>query len=179
VTEATALGYNVVPVSGCSAFLNGLVASGLIVQPFIFIGFLPQSDNDRNKKLREYRSYPMTLVFYEAPHRIAKCLKSCLEIFGDRRCCLARELTKVHEEFLRGTISEVLEECEGLKGEMVIIIDGNHEDFHKDVDYGALMMMVNDQISQGLSKSDAVKKVAGETGISRRKLYEMVHNIEN
>ena len=179
VTEATALGYNVVPVSGCSAFLNALVASGLIVQPFIFIGFLPQSDNERNKKLREYRSYPMTLVFYEAPHRIAKCLKSCLDIFGDRRCCLARELTKVHEEFLRGTISEVLEACEGLKGEMVIIIDGNHEDFHKDIDYGTLMMMVNDQISQGMSKSDAVKKVAGETGISKRKLYEMVHSIEN
>lgn len=179
VTEATALGYNVVPVSGCSAFLNALVASGLIVQPFIFIGFLPQSDNERNKKLREYRSYPMTLVFYEAPHRIAKSLKSCLDIFGDRRCCLARELTKVHEEFLRGTISEVLEACEGLKGEMVIIIDGNHEDFHKDIDYGALMMMVNDQISQGMSKSDAVKKVAGETGISRRKLYEMVHSIES
>ena len=179
VTEATALGYNVVPVSGCSAFLNGLVASGLIVQPFLFIGFLPQSDNERNKKLREYRNYPMTLVFYEAPHRIQKCLKSCLEILGDRRCCLARELTKLHEEFLRGTLSEVLEACEGLKGEMVIIIDGNHEGFRKDVDYGALMMMVNDQISKGMSKSDAIRKVAGETGVPRNKLYEIVHNIEN
>ena len=179
VTEATALGYNVVPVSGCSAFLNGLVASGLIVQPFLFIGFLPQSDNERNKKLREYRNYPMTLVFYEAPHRIQKCLKSCLDILGDRRCCLARELTKLHEEFLRGTLSEVLEACEGLKGEMVIIIDGNHEDFRKDVDYGTLMMMVNDQISKGMSKSDAIRKVAGETGVPRNKLYEIVHNIEN
>ena len=179
VSEASALGYNVVPVSGCSAFLNGLVASGLIVQPFLFIGFLPQSDNDRNKKLREYRNYPMTLVFYEAPHRIAKCLKSCLDILGDRRCCVAREITKMHEEFLRGMLSEVLEECDGLKGEMVIIIDGNHEDFRKDVDYGALMMMVNEQISKGMSKSEAVKKVAGETGVSRNKLYELVHSIEN
>ncbi len=179
VSEAAALGFNVVPVSGCSAFLNALVASGMIVQPFLFVGFLPQSDSERNKKLREYRSYPMTLVFYEAPHRIKKCLKSCLAILGDRRCCLARELTKLHEEFLRGTIKEVLEECDGLKGEMVLIIDGNHEDFHKDVDYGALMMLVNQQVAEGMSKSDAVKKVAGEYGIPRNKLYELVHNIEN
>ena len=179
VSEAAAEGYNVVPISGSSAFLNALVASGLVVQPFLFIGFLPSSDNERAKKLREYRNYPMTLVFYEAPHRIQKCLETCLEVLGDRRCCIARELTKVHEEFIRGTLKEVLAECDGLKGEIVLIIDGNKDDYRKDVDYGTLMNMVNSQVMQGLSKSDAVKKVAGETGISRKKLYDLVHNKEN
>ena len=105
VSEVTALGYNVVPISGCSAFLNALVASGLIAQPFIFIGFLPPSTHDCVKKLRLYQSYPMTLIMYEAPHRIEKMLQSCLDVLGDRHICIARELTKVHEEFIRGTIS--------------------------------------------------------------------------
>ncbi|MBO7703146.1 MAG: 16S rRNA (cytidine(1402)-2'-O)-methyltransferase [Solobacterium sp.] len=179
VTEAAALGYNVVPVSGSSAVLNALVASGLVVQPFLFVGFLPQSDTDRSKKLREYRNYPMTLVFYESPHRITKCLQSCLDILGDRRCCLAREMTKLHEEFLRGTIKEVLDVADELKGEMVIIIEGNKDDYRKDVDYGTLLTMVNEQIALGLSKSEAVKKVAGETGISRNKLYSLVHGKDN
>ena len=179
VSEAAANGYNVVPVSGSSAFLNALVASGLVVQPFLFIGFLPQSDNERAKKLREYRNYPMTMVFYEAPHRIRRCLETCLEVLGDRRCCVAREMTKVHEEFIRGTLKEVLEECDSFKGEIVLVIDGNKDDYRKDVDYGTLLNMVNDQIMQGLSKSDAIKKVAGETGISRNKLYELVHTKEN
>ena len=179
VSEAAANGYNVVPVSGSSAFLDALVASGLVVQPFLFIGFLPQSDNERAKKLREYRSYPMTMVFYEAPHRIQRCLETCLEILGNRRCCVARELTKIHEEFIRGTLKEVLEECESFKGEIVLVIDGNKDDYRKDVDYGTLLNMVNDKVMQGLSKSDAIKKVAGETGISRNKLYELVHTKEN
>ena len=155
VSEAAAHGYNVVPVSGSSAFLNALVASGLVVQPFLFIGFLPQSDNERAKKLREYRNYPMTMVFYEAPHRIRRCLETCLEVLGDRRCCVAREMTKVHEEFIRGTLKEVLEECDSFKGEIVLVIDGNKDDYRKDVDYGTLLNMVNDQIMQG---TDAVNQ---------------------
>ena len=179
VSEASASGYNVVPVSGSSAFLNALVASGLVVQPFLFIGFLPQSDNERAKKLREYRNYPMTMVLYESPHRIMKCLETCLEVLGDRRCCVVRELTKIHEEFIRGTLKEILAECDSFKGEIVLVIDGNKDDYRKDVDYGTLLNMVNDQVMQGLSKSDAIKKVAGETGISRKKLYDLVHTKEN
>ena len=136
VRKATEQGYNVVPISGCNAMLNALVASGLIVQPFIFIGFLPPSSSLCKKKLQEYVNYPMTLVFYEAPHRIEKMLKACLEVLGDRECSLARELTKVHEEFLRGTISEILEEVDGLKGEMVICIAGNSDEPKKDIDAG-------------------------------------------
>ncbi len=175
VIDAIAEGFNVVPVSGCSAVLNALVASGLIAQPFLFVGFLPSSNHDRVKKLQEYRAYPMTMVFYEAPHRIAKMMQNCLEVLGDRRCCIARELTKVHEEFLRGTISELLPVLDELKGEMVVVMDGNHDDYSKDVDMSHIMRMVQESMEAGMSRSEAVKDVAGRTGVSRNRIYEMVH----
>lgn len=175
VSEVTALGYNVVPISGCSAFLNALVASGLIVQPFIFIGFLPPSTHDCVKKLRLYQSYPMTLIMYEAPHRIEKMLQSCLDVLGDRHICIARELTKVHEEFIRGTISEILPIASELKGEIVVVIEGNQDDYEKDIDMGQILNMVNTSIESGMSTSAAIKEVAKQTGISKNQIYDLVH----
>ena len=175
VSEVTALGYNVVPISGCSAFLNALVASGLIAQPFIFIGFLPSSTHDCVKKLRLYQSYPMTLIMYEAPHRIEKMLQSCLDVLGDRHICIARELTKVHEEFIRGTISEILPIASELKGEMVVVIEGNQYDYEKDIDMGQILNMVNTSIESGMSTSAAIKEVAKQTGISKNQIYDLVH----
>ena len=175
VSEVTALGYNVVPISGCSAFLNALVASGLIAQPFIFIGFLPPSTHDCVKKLRLYQSYPMTLIMYEAPHRIEKMLQSCLDVLGDRHICIARELTKVHEEFIRGTISEILPIASELKGEMVVVIEGNQDDYEKDIDMGQILNMVNTSIESGISTSAAIKEVAKQTGISKNQIYDLVH----
>ena len=175
VSEVTALGYNVVPISGCSAFLNALVASGLIAQPFIFIGFLPPSTHDCVKKLRLYQSYPMTLIMYEAPHRIEKMLQSCLDVLGDRHICIARELTKVHEEFIRGTISEILPIVSELKGEIVVVIEGNQDDYEKDVDMGQVLNMVNTSIESGMSTSAAIKEVAKQTGISKNQIYDLVH----
>ena len=179
VRKATEQGYNVVPISGCNAMLNALVASGLIVQPFIFIGFLPPSSSLCKKKLQEYVNYPMTLVFYEAPHRIEKMLKACLEVLGDRECSLARELTKVHEEFLRGTISEILEEVDGLKGEMVICIAGNSDEPKKDIDAGFILDTVREAISRGMSTSDAVKQTAKKLNIPKNRVYELVHSQDN
>ena len=175
VSEVTALGYNVVPISGCSAFLNALVASGLIAQPFIFIGFLPPSTHDCVKKLRLYQSYPMTLIMYEAPHRIEKMLQSCLDVLGDRHICIARELTKVHEEFIRGKISEILPIASELKGEMVVVIEGNQDDYEKDIDMGQILNMVNTSIESGMSTSAAIKEVAKQTGISKNQIYDLVH----
>lgn len=175
VSEVTALGYNVVPISGCSAFLNALVASGLIAQPFIFIGFLPPSTHDCVKKLRLYQSYPMTLIMYEALHRIEKMLQSCLDVLGDRHICIARELTKVHEEFIRGKISEILPIASELKGEMVVVIEGNQDDYEKDIDMGQILNMVNTSIESGMSTSAAIKEVAKQTGISKNQIYDLVH----
>ena len=179
VRKATEQGYNVVPISGCNAMLNALVASGLIVQPFIFIGFLLPSSSLCKKKLQEYVNYPMTLVFYEAPHRIEKMLKACLEVLGDRECSLARELTKVHEEFLRGTISEILEEVDGLKGEMVICIAGNSDEPKKDIDAGFILDTVREAISRGMSTSVAVKETAKKLNIPKNRVYELVHSQDN
>lgn len=175
VSEVTALGYNVVPISGCSAFLNALVASGLIAQPFIFIGFLPPSTHDCVKKLRLYQSYPMTLIMYEAPHRIEKMLQSCLDVLGDRHICIGRELTKVHEEFIRGTISEILPIASELKGEMVVVIEGNQDDYEKDIDMRQILNMVNTSIESGMSTSAAIKEVAKQTGIPKNQIYDLVH----
>ena len=175
VSEVAALGYNVVPISGCSAFLNALVASGLIAQPFIFIGFLPPSTHDCVKKLRLYQSYPMTLIMYEAPHRIEKMLQSCLDVLGDRHICIGRELTKVHEEFIRGTISEILPIASELKGEMVVVIEGYQDDYEKDIDMGQILNMVNTSIESGMSTSAAIKEVAKQTGIPKNQIYDLVH----
>lgn len=175
VSEVTALGYNVVPISGCSAFLNALVASGLIAQPFIFIGFLPPSTHDCVKKLRLYQSYPMTLIMYEAPHRVEKMLQSCLDVLGDRHICIGRELTKVHEEFIRGTISEILPIASELKGEMVVVIEGNQDDYEKDIDMGQILNMVNTSIESGMSTSAAIKEVAKQTGVPKNQIYDLVH----
>lgn len=176
VSIATEAGFNVVPVSGPSAFLNALVASGLVAQPFIFIGFLPQSHSDRVKKLKEYQNYPMTMIFYEAPHRIEKCLKDCLEVFGDRKMTLARELTKMHEEFLRGSITEILEVIDELRGEMVIVMDGNHDEPSKAIDMSDVVRMVNESIKAGMSTRDAIKDIATKTGIKKNKIYDAVNN---
>lgn len=175
VTLATQEGYNVVPVSGCSAFLNALVASGLVAQPFLFIGFLPSSSSECKKKVQMYKGYPMTMVFYEAPHRIEKTLRILLEVFGNRRCTLARELTKLHEEFLRGTIEEILEVVNELKGEMVIVVEGNTMDPQEAVTEEVLLQKVEEYIESGMKASMAVKEVSKETGVSKNRIYELVH----
>ena len=174
VFDVTEAGYRVIPLSGGSAFLNALVASGLVVQPFIFIGFLPSSENDRKKKLVEYAHYPMTLVFYEAPHRIAKTLRDMQEVLGDRRCVIARELTKLHEEFLRGTISQLLEAADDLKGEMVIVVEGCSQEKETYADE-TLVKMVEEAVQSGISRSKAVKDVANKTGVSKNRIYALVH----
>lgn len=172
VTEA---GYNVIPLSGCSAFLNALVASGLVAMPFIYVGFLPSGQSERRRKLEMYREYPMTLVFYEAPHRIKRMLSDVKDIMGDRRCVLAREITKIHEEFLRGTVSEILEVCDDLRGEMVVVLEGKKDDRAVEMDMHAVLAMVNEAVQAGMSTSDAIKETARRTGIPKNRIYACVH----
>jgi 16S rRNA (cytidine1402-2'-O)-methyltransferase len=114
----------------------------------------------------------MTLVFYEAPHRIEKMLTDAYEIFGDRQACLARELTKMHEEFLRGTLGELVHACQDLRGEMVVVIAGSREDPAPDIDYSHLLDQVQQAIAAGMSARDAVRSIAAANGISKNDLYE-------
>lgn len=170
-------GYAVVPISGSNAMLDALVASGLSTQHFLFYGFLKSSEKDRIKELYDLRYYPQTLIFYEAPHRLLKTLKNMLEILGNRSICLARELTKKHEEFIRGTISELLEIEDELKGEMVLIVEGSKEQPETDV----VLPLIHDQIHQyikdGCTTNEAIKRVAKERGISKNEVYREYHNL--
>lgn len=128
VREAVARGITVVPIPGPSAVITALAASGLNTGAFRFEGFLPRKANLQVKKLREMAEYQGTLVFYEAPHRLLSTLKNLLSAMGDRPAVLARELTKVHEEFIRGSLSQLITgleiEPERLKGEFTIVVSG-------------------------------------------------------
>ena len=172
-------GYPVVPVSGSNAMLNALVASGLSPQPFLFYGFLPSNERQRIRELQTLKHYPMTLVFYEAPHRIEKMLSNCLEVLGDRPMCLARELTKKHEEFLRGTIQEVLPVAATRKGEMVVIIAGDEEKKAPDVTQAMPLIKehIQSYVSAGMTTNEAIKRVARERGMSKNEIYKEYHGL--
>ncbi len=175
VKKIVEAGFNVVPISGSTAVLAALIASGLSPQPFLFFGFLPVSDKDCRAQLNQLKAYPYTLIFYEAPHRIVKTLKKIHEVFGDRNACLARELTKRHEEFLRGTLSELIEASEELRGEIVLVVEGNKEEHSAPVDLSEVNELITSYITNGISASQAIRKVSEETGISKNELYAHYH----
>ena len=172
-------GFSVVPISGSNAMLNALVASGLDTKHFMFYGFLKSQEKERIKELNELKYFPYTLVFYEAPHRIKKMLNSCLQVFGNRQICLARELTKKHEEFIRGTIEEILDIIDDIKGEMVIVVEGSKEE--KLPDETSAMPLIHDQINSyietGLTTNEAIKRVAKERGLSKNQIYKEYHGL--
>ena len=175
VEQVTAAGYNVVPVSGCSASINALVASGLKAQPFLFKGFLASNDRECVRELESLKKLPFTMIFYEAPHRIERMLGHCLDVLGDRRACLAREMTKKHEEFIRGTLSEIKEIAGDLKGEMVIVIEGCQEKEEQAVDMTQITSRINERINLGMSASEAIKQIAKESGVSKNEIYRIYH----
>ncbi len=168
-------GYPLIPISGANAMLNALVASGLPTQPFLFYGFLNAHSKEQRKELQALREYPQTLIFYEAPHRIEKTLANMLDVLGDRKCCLARELTKLHEEFLRGNISEIRDVCETCRGEMVLVVAGYKKEDDVALDMPAIYARVDRYVKDGCSSKEAIKRVAGECGISKNELYKQYH----
>ncbi len=168
-------GYAVVPISGANAMLNALVASGLPTQSFLFYGFLKPKETMQIQELQKLKEYPHTLLFYEAPHRIQKTLQNMRSVLGDRNICLARELTKRYEEFIRGTISEVLEIIDTCKGEMVLVVEGKKLEDEAINDPDILMQKIANYIEAGLSSKEAIKKVAKEHGCSKNELYRQYH----
>ncbi len=170
-------GFNVVPISGANAMLNALVASGISAQPVTFIGFLDTNQTESVRQLQEYKNLRHTLVFYEAPHRLSKTLQKCLDVLGNRRICVARELTKKYEEFIRGTIEEILEISDDLKGEMVLVIEGCTEEFVHAIDYTNIVEKINHYINEGIKPNDAIKRVSKELGISKNDIYKQYHGL--
>ena len=148
-------------ISGSSAFLTALVASGLPTNHFYFHGFLSSKDSDAKKELSELVDKKETLIFYESPHRIIRTLTILYEVLGDRKVCLARELTKLNEEYIRGTLKELKDIDEStLKGEMVLIINGNSKE--QEIDDKKLVDRYNELIKRGLSNTQARDIVSEE-----------------
>ena len=167
---------NIAPISGPNAALNALVASGLCEDHFYFHGFLNAKESVRLEELRELANRKETLIFYEAPHRIKKTLEALYEVFGDRKACLARELTKKHEEFIRcglKTMSEI--DPETLKGEMVIVVEGSMGEVKPIISDADIVNMVKSMVNSGMSTKDAIKKVSEMTKINKNIVYKVYH----
>jgi 16S rRNA (cytidine1402-2'-O)-methyltransferase len=164
----------VVPVPGASALISALVASGLPPDEFFFAGFLPARSGARRARLAELRLMPATLIFYEGPHRIAATLKDAQEVLGERQAVVARELTKMHEEIARGSLSELaarFSSAETARGEMVLIIDRTVMPGGSDKVVAGIVTLVADFEAQGLDHRAALKRAARELGLSRDEAY--------
>lgn len=162
-------------IPGPSALLTGLVASGLDTSGFVFAGFFPRENKERNKLLDELAEETRTILFYESPHRLRQTVRLLLESWGNRRCCIARELTKVYEEFRRGTFTEVLEAYgdQQVKGEITLIIEGRQEE-KKAADWEEIHSAAVKLVDKGYSQKEAAREVAQSFGVSRRELYNLM-----
>lgn len=166
---------NDIPVSiipGANAFLPALIGSGLDNNHFYFHGFLPSKPSARKKELGQLTNLTCTLIFYESPHRIKETLNDLLTYFPNRKMSLVREITKLHEEYIYGTINEIAQIDEStLKGEMVIVIEGNKikEEYTEE----ELIEMLNKLISNGLSLKEASKELANELNLKKNYLYQL------
>ena len=164
---------NVSTISGSSAFINALVASGLETKHFFFYGFLPAKENEAKEEILSLKDKKETLIFYEAPHRISKTLNLLREGLGNRDVCLARELTKINEEYIRGSLDELLELDEtSIKGEIVLIISGSKET--KSVDDEKIKSRVAYLINLGLSQKDAINVVSEEYDVNKNYIKKLV-----
>jgi 16S rRNA (cytidine1402-2'-O)-methyltransferase len=178
VTAAAERGIQVMPIPGAAAFVAALVASGLPSDQFFFAGFLPARTNQRRTKLESLRAIQATLIFYEAPHRIAATLKDALETLGNRRAAVARELTKLHEEIVRGNLTELIErfsEASPTRGEMVLMISGERAP-SPETESGPeqLVERVTQFERDGFDSKDALKLAARELVMKRADAYRIM-----
>lgn len=163
----------VIPIPGACAMINALITSGLDTKEFTFLGFLPFHKKLRREKLEEIEKEEKTIILYEAPHKLMVTLKDLANILEDRQVVLARELTKIHEEFIRGNINEIIEKAENLKGEMVLIIEGN-KGIEKENDFENLSIEEHYKWyeQQGMGKKEIIKKIAKDRGTSKNEIYQ-------
>lgn len=179
VEAAIAAGIAVSPIPGPSAVLSALSVSGLPTDAFAFIGFLPHKTNPRRQLLEKWKDIPATLVFFESPHRILESLSDLAELFPNRRVVLARELTKIHEEILRGSALELrtkLSARAAIKGEFTCVLE--RADLSKQTQIEAtsatIAQMVDQLILSGLSRMDAIKEAGKRAGLSKREAYALL-----
>ncbi|WP_105209870.1 16S rRNA (cytidine(1402)-2'-O)-methyltransferase [Streptococcus suis] len=179
VKAAVAEDIPVVALPGASAGITALIASGLAPQPHIFYGFLPRKAGQQKDFFQEKRAYPETQIFYESPYRVADTLENMFSVYGNRQVTVVRELTKLYEEFQRGTISEVLDYLKDnpLKGECLIIVAGAGEEELPSADDVDLKAEVEKEISSGRKPNQAIKEVAKRYQLKRQEVYDLYHGI--
>ncbi|MCH3904718.1 MAG: 16S rRNA (cytidine(1402)-2'-O)-methyltransferase [Lactobacillus sp.] len=167
----------VVPLPGPSAFATAVIASGFDAQPMTYYGFLPRKASEQRPYFEQMNQFQGTSIFYEAPHRLRKTVANMAKIFApDRQICLARELTKVHEEFLRGNLEEINDyfQDHDPRGEYVVLVSPAAEKTQT-ISWPDLFEQVDQLVATGNSKKDAIKAVAKQAGISKNQLYDRYH----
>lgn len=164
---------NIVPIPGACAMINSLICSGLDTKEFYFMGFLPLNKKLRKVKMEEIKESNKTIIFYEAPHKLLKTLEELKGIVKGRKVVLAREITKIHEEFIRGSIEDITDRIGEPKGEYVILIEGNQdlEKENNDVEL-TLDEEYEKYLLQGLNKKEIIKKIAKNRGVNKNEIYQ-------
>lgn len=177
VNKAREIGAKVVPIPGAVAFVNAVVASGLPTDSILFGGFLPSKSSERKQRLSEVAGVYATIVFYESPHRLVKSLADCAEVLGDRRAAVARELTKMHEEFVTGSLTEIASHfaANEPRGEIVIMIDRERSG-PAAVSEISFIKRFEELVSQGFDRRDAMKRAAKEFGLNRSEAYRLLQS---
>lgn len=163
---------SVLPIPGACAMINALICSGLNTKEFEFIGFLPLNKKNRKEKLEEIKNASKTIILYEAPHKLETTLKDLKEIIGNRKVVLARELTKIHEEYIRENIDILIERAKDLKGEIVLIIEGGEKKEEDDFSKLSLEEHYTYYEKKGLSKKDIIKQIAKDRNVSKNEIYQ-------
>ena len=171
--EVIRCGYNVISLPGATAFVPALTSSGISPSPFLFYGFLNAKNSKQKSELESLKNLKYTMIFYESVHRIKDTLSNMLEVFGDRNISINREISKIHEEICRGKISELIDLVDEMKGEFVIIVEGNSDV----VDYSSMSIIdhVKVYVDDGLSEKDAIKLVAKERNVAKSIVYKEYH----
>lgn len=177
VKAAIAADINVCPIPGANAALSALICSGLDTARFTFAGFLPKSAKNRREILNELAAHTETLIFYEAPHRINKTLAELAEIFGNRQAVIARELTKIHEQFLRADLNSLAENLDAPRGEFVIVVEGRQAEIEAPAEN--FIDVYKNLIAAGLDKKSAIREVAQKFNMSRREIYNAVLEVKH
>lgn len=170
----------VVALPGASAGITALIASGIAPQPHLFYGFLPRKSSQQKAFFKDKYPYPETQIFYESPHRVVSTLANMLDVYGDRQVTLVRELTKLYEEYQRGTISELLAYLADnpLKGECLLIVNGNDGSNPSEEEALPPLDEVKARIRAGIKPNQAIKSVAKERNLNRQDLYKSFHELD-
>ena len=177
VKKAIEAEIEIVPIPGACAFVNALIASGFDTKEFSFIGFLPVNKKEKKDKLEIVKNETRTLIFYEAPHKLKSMLESVLEVLGNRKIVLAKELTKIHETFIRDNVENILNDIENIKGEFVILVEGS-EVSKKDIELDNLNNLSVEEHykmyeNQGFDKKEIIKKIAKDRGVNKNEIYKI------